>query len=80
MKTVHEDKVRHLLGNAELREKHPSRASHVLSEEDSKEIFMLRWDAGQALIRCSNKTGSTKAERREWLLALADALEEGLWG
>ena len=76
MKTQHEDKVAHILGQPELR-KYPSRMSHVLSETDSKEIFCVRWDKDKATI--TKNSDATKAERREWLLALADALEEGLW-
>ena len=76
MRTVHEDKVRHLLGHPDVR-KYESRMSHVLSEEDSREIFCIRWDKDKATI--TKNSDATKAERREWLLALADALEEGLW-
>ena len=77
MRTQHEDKVTHLLSPDEVRLKYPSRITHVMSEDDHKELFTLRWDKDQAII--SKKGQATKSERREWLLALADALEKGLW-
>lgn len=76
MKTQHKDKVEHVLGNADLR-KFTDRVSHVLSEKDGKEIFTIRWGRDTAIILKTGK--ATKAERREWLLAFADALEDGLW-
>ena len=78
MKTQHDDKVQHLIGPAELRE-YSTRFSHVYSEQNSVEIFNIRWDENQATITRPVEDKSKKSERREWLSALVDALEKGLW-